>query len=92
MEGTFALHYRIFSIFNLGEYESSPVLFDCFGSPFRVYSTKDFPGLEASTPLTNVSNNLFRQDDYADEIFKHLATHGIRVQIRAPERRNRPKK
>jgi hypothetical protein len=26
----------------------------CYGSPFEVYSTKDYPGLEASTELTIV--------------------------------------
>jgi len=52
-EGTFLLRYRVFNIFSKasGDHEI-PVLAECFGGPFRIYSTKEFPGLRASTDLT----------------------------------------
>ncbi|KAH8982956.1 velvet factor-domain-containing protein [Lactarius akahatsu] len=45
-EGNFILRYRCFDLF------SRPVWAECYGGPFRVYSTKEFPGLRASTDLT----------------------------------------
>lgn len=32
---------------------------EVFGGPFRVYSTREFPGLEPSTDLTRVSMQLW---------------------------------
>ncbi|KAI0654037.1 velvet factor-domain-containing protein [Cubamyces menziesii] len=55
IEGTFVLRYRIFNIFSdCAIPPHKPVLAACYGGPFRVYSTKTFPGLLASTPLTKV--------------------------------------
>jgi len=52
-EGTFCLRYRAFNIFAApGADDAIPVLAECFSGPFRVYSTKNFPGLRASTDLT----------------------------------------
>jgi len=52
-EGTFCLRYRAFNMFSACDATGAiPVLAECFGGPFRVYSTKDFPGLRASTDLT----------------------------------------
>ena len=31
-----------------------PILAECYGGPFRIYSTKEFPGLRPSTELTKV--------------------------------------
>ncbi|PCH38380.1 hypothetical protein WOLCODRAFT_136233 [Wolfiporia cocos MD-104 SS10] len=52
-EGTFFLRYRAFDVFSRSPAARSiPVLAECYGGPFRVYSTKDFPGLRASTDLS----------------------------------------
>ncbi|TFY62641.1 hypothetical protein EVG20_g6625 [Dentipellis fragilis] len=40
----------VFSV--AGEVRETPVWAECYGGPFRVYSTKEFPGLRASTDLT----------------------------------------
>ncbi|KDQ56985.1 hypothetical protein JAAARDRAFT_58465 [Jaapia argillacea MUCL 33604] len=55
MTGTFVLRYRYFDIYARTESngpEDLPILAECFGGSFRVYSTKDFPGLPPSTALT----------------------------------------
>jgi len=55
IEGSFILRYRVFDIFSRAQ--GSPDLVvqaECYGGPFRVYSTKEFPGLQASTELTKV--------------------------------------
>ncbi|TEB38369.1 hypothetical protein FA13DRAFT_1761555 [Coprinellus micaceus] len=52
-EGTFILRYRIFDIFSrIADSEDPPLMSEVFGGPFRVYSTREFPGLEPSTDLT----------------------------------------
>ncbi|KAG6857501.1 hypothetical protein H0H87_002126 [Tephrocybe sp. NHM501043] len=52
-EGSFILRYRFFDLFsqpyNCG---NLVVQAECYGGAFRVYSTKEFPGLQASTELT----------------------------------------
>jgi hypothetical protein len=60
IEGTFILRYRVFDIFSKG-YNSSElaVQAECYGGPFQVYTTKEFPGLHVSTDLTKVSLTLF---------------------------------
>jgi len=52
-EGTFLLRYRVFNIFSkaCGD-QDVPILAECYGGPFKIYSTKEFPGLRASTDLT----------------------------------------
>ncbi|KAI0942907.1 hypothetical protein AcV7_002194 [Taiwanofungus camphoratus] len=52
-EGTFLLRYRVFNIFSkaYGDKEI-PIMAECYGGPFKIYSTKEFPGLRASTDLT----------------------------------------
>lgn len=53
IEGIFILRYRVFDIFSKGYHSSElAVQAECYGGPFRVYSTKEFPGLHASTDLT----------------------------------------
>jgi hypothetical protein len=55
MEGTFILRFRIFDILSqVGGYPDCAIQAECYGGEFRVYSTKDFPGLPASTALTKV--------------------------------------
>lgn len=55
-EGTFVLRYRVFDIWaTVAGPDQHPILAECYGGTFRVYSTRDFPGLQASTELTKVS-------------------------------------
>jgi len=52
-EGWFSLRYRFFDIFSTTqEGQSAPILAECKGKQFRVYASKEFPGLKASTELT----------------------------------------
>ncbi|KAI0918088.1 hypothetical protein AcV5_002864 [Taiwanofungus camphoratus] len=55
MEGAFVLRYRAFSVTSQAGAGAPPVLAECVGGPFRVFSIKAFPGLRASTDLTKVS-------------------------------------
>ena len=55
MEGWFLFRYRVFDLFSVSN-GSQPILAECWGSPFRIYATKQFPGLEPSTELTKVIN------------------------------------
>ncbi|KAL5514550.1 hypothetical protein ACEPAG_1866 [Sanghuangporus baumii] len=53
LEGLFRPRYRFFDLFSrTSEGPDVPILAQCFGGAFAVYSTKEFPGLKASTPLT----------------------------------------
>ncbi|KAL7284688.1 LOW QUALITY PROTEIN: hypothetical protein ACG7TL_001991 [Trametes sanguinea] len=52
-EGTFVLRYRLFNILSkVATGSPAPALAECFGGPFKIYSSKEFPGLQASTELT----------------------------------------
>ncbi|KDR75763.1 hypothetical protein GALMADRAFT_140370 [Galerina marginata CBS 339.88] len=52
-EGVFILRYRAFDIFSgIPGNPHAPVLAELYGGPFKVYSTREFPGLEPSTELT----------------------------------------
>lgn len=55
IEGVFILRYRVFDIFSK-KYNDNELAIqsECYGGAFRVYSTKEFPGLQASTELTKV--------------------------------------
>lgn len=50
------LRYRVFDLFSRAEtnVDHSAITAETYGGPFRVYSTKDFPGLPPSTDLTKV--------------------------------------
>jgi len=54
-EGFFFFRFRIFDVqsncVGMGATEH-PMIAEAYGGLFRVYSTKEFPGLKASTPLT----------------------------------------
>lgn len=55
IEGSFILRYRVFNLFSQVEGAVDiPILAECYGGPFRIYSTKEFPGLRPSTDLTKV--------------------------------------
>jgi hypothetical protein len=60
-EGNFILRYRCFDLFSrvANSEGQTPVWAECYGGPFRVYSTKEFPGLRASTDLTKVRHFTF---------------------------------
>jgi len=49
-EGTFIFRYRIFDIFS--SITNRPILAEVFGGAFKVYSTREFPGLSPSTEFT----------------------------------------
>ncbi|KAF8806458.1 hypothetical protein BYT27DRAFT_7224235 [Phlegmacium glaucopus] len=52
-EGVFILRYRAFDIFSgVSGSPHPPVLAELYGGAFKVYSTREFPGLEPSTELT----------------------------------------
>ncbi|KAF9814664.1 hypothetical protein IEO21_04959 [Rhodonia placenta] len=52
-EGTYMLRYSAYDIFShVRDTQGHPALAQCFGGPFHIYATKDFPGLHASTDLT----------------------------------------
>ncbi|KAI6038581.1 velvet factor-domain-containing protein [Pisolithus marmoratus] len=53
MEGQFFLRYRCFDLFSrISGQGEVPIQSECVGGQFRIYSTKEFPGLQASTELT----------------------------------------
>jgi hypothetical protein len=52
-EGYFLLRYRVFDLFSKAvQQQDLSIQAECYGGTFRVYSTKEFPGLRASTELT----------------------------------------
>jgi len=53
LEGWFLFRYRVFDLFSVSN-GSQPILAECWGRPFRIYATKQFPGLEPSTELTKL--------------------------------------
>lgn len=56
IEGDFFLRYRIFDLFaRTASLADIPVQAECHGGPFRIYSTKEFPGLQPSTELSKVT-------------------------------------
>ena len=59
IEGQFILRYRCFDLFSrTSGHGDLPIQAECFGGPFRIYSTKEFPGLQPSTELTKVMQTL----------------------------------
>lgn len=53
MEGHFVYRYRCFDLFGrVAGSEDVPIAAELFSGVFVIYSTKEFPGLQASTPLT----------------------------------------
>ncbi|KAH9852639.1 velvet factor-domain-containing protein [Lenzites betulinus] len=107
-EGTFILRYRALHV---SSHITSPTPFtifaECYGGPFKIYSTKEFPGLAPSTPLTRVSCVVFAQsigDSSPKQLsithprlligffgLQLLSLHNVRVNIRETERKRRRK-
>ncbi|KAF8842785.1 hypothetical protein BDN67DRAFT_307677 [Paxillus ammoniavirescens] len=53
LEGQFFLRYRCFDILSRASgHGDLPIQAECYGGAFRIYSTKEFPGLQPSTELT----------------------------------------
>ncbi|KAJ7181454.1 velvet factor-domain-containing protein [Mycena crocata] len=53
LEGSFILRYRFFDLFSQPDGCTSPsIMAECYGAPFKIYSTKEAPALEKSTLLT----------------------------------------
>jgi hypothetical protein len=57
LEGTYLLHYRVVNLTDIAGVGYTNTIAECYGCPFEVYTTKDFPGLGPSTTLTNVSHS-----------------------------------
>ena len=97
IEGTFILRYRVFDIFSKAEGMSShPIQAEWYGEPFKVYSTKEFPGLKPSTELTKVRQPLGSPSSpcntqahawYPD--IQLINRYGVRLNIREAERKRR---
>ncbi|KAF5384107.1 hypothetical protein D9615_003208 [Tricholomella constricta] len=90
VEGSFILRYRVFDIFSKPYSHSSDLAIqaECYGGAFRVYSTKEFPGLQASTELTKRSSC---PDDSIHDSPQQLARWGVRLNTRETERKRRKK-
>jgi len=90
-EGVFVLRYRMFDLFSAAAGERASTLAELYGGPFKVYSTRDFPGLEPSTDLTKVlscfSYLVLRHS--CDDIFQILSKYGVRVTLRDAERKSK---
>lgn len=103
-EGHFIIRYRIFNICGAQAQAgppSVPILAECYGGAFEIFSTKTFPGLPASTDLTKVSNTpprsvslrlQMREELNLDATtLQRLSLSGFRVNSRHRERRTRKK-
>ena len=91
-EGTFLLRYRVFDIWSAAAGpDQHPILAECYGRPFRVYSTWDFPGYQASTALTKVGFIFFdiTSSNYL-LVLQSVSRYGARVTMRDPVKRKGP--
>lgn len=94
VEGTFILRYRVFNIYARAEGIDIPILAECYGGPFRIYSTKEFPGLRPSTDLTKVNIFIFVITYCSsrltfNSLSQHLSMFGVRLNLRETERKRR---
>ncbi|EMD37761.1 hypothetical protein CERSUDRAFT_94754 [Gelatoporia subvermispora B] len=89
LEGTFILRYRAFNVFaQATEGRDIPAIAECYGGPFRIYSTKDFPGLRASTDLTKCLSLLGVRAHVREQERKRRKNE--KNLERAPDRRGSP--
>jgi hypothetical protein len=92
LEGWFLLRYRVFDLFSVSN-GSQPVFAECWGRPFRIYATKQFPGLEPSTELTKVID--FIAPPHCSRplavltLFQLLHSHHVPVRAREVRRRRK---
>ncbi|ORX99587.1 hypothetical protein K493DRAFT_187163, partial [Basidiobolus meristosporus CBS 931.73] len=52
-EGRFTLKFVLSDILGIGENGSANILAFCFSKPFTIYTSREFPGVDKSTLLTN---------------------------------------
>ncbi|KAK9693453.1 hypothetical protein K7432_013921 [Basidiobolus ranarum] len=52
-EGRFTLKFVLSDIMRIAENASAGILADCFSNPFTIYTSREFPGVDKSTLLTN---------------------------------------
>ncbi len=77
LEGLFRPRYRFFDLFSRCDWsEDVPVLAECWGGVFAVYSTKEFPGLKASSELTKHLNRWGIRVNIRETERKRRATGG----------------
>ena len=92
LEGAFILRYRVFDLFSSQE-NTAVVGAETYGGPFRIYATKDFPGLHVSTDLTKVRCKYdLRLNLCCDSfpfVLQNLARWGVPVNVRETERRRK---
>lgn len=83
-EGEFLLRYRVFDLFSLPRgHRDIAIQAECYGAAFRIYTTKDFPGLPPSTALTKVSAVGYDSETHADSrVYQELARVGVRLSVR----------
>ncbi|KAH9829984.1 velvet factor-domain-containing protein [Rhodofomes roseus] len=76
-DGDYFLRYRAFNtLYNVAGSTPIQILAECVGGPFRVYSTKDFPGLRASTELTkHIANFGLRINSREHERKRRKSSH-----------------
>ena len=79
----------MFDLFSGTGGERASTLAELYGGPFKVYSTRDFPGLEPSTDLTKVLSYLIFLRHFYDDIFQILSKYGVRVTLRDAERKSK---
>ena len=93
LEGWFLFRYRVFDLFSVTNGEQ-PILAECWGRPFRIYATKQFPGLEPSTELTKVINDcdLYYYFRLVALLTCSQLLHSHHVPVRAREVRRKRKK
>lgn len=92
-EGTYMLRYSAYDIFShVRHTHGHPALAQCFGGPFHIYSTKDFPGLHASTDLTKVCDGSTRLPIAFSNIVQHLSFYGMRLHAREHQREGKKRK
>ena len=89
MEGWFLFRYRVFDLFSVSN-GSQPILAECWGRPFRIYATKQFPGLEPSTELTKVINLAVTvRSTQCSHLSQMLHSHHVPVRAREVRRKRK---
>lgn len=78
------LRYRAGTVYSQGGTPpQSPILAECFSRPFKIYATKEFPGLGPSTKLTKARLlPICAHIGFTYLVFQHLWRQGVRVIIR----------
>jgi hypothetical protein len=84
--------FDLFSRAGTNDDGDATITAETYGGPFRVYSTKDFPGLPPSTTLTKVRVLPSKYDRiFCFIVLQNLARWGVRLSIRETERKRKKK-